>query len=54
MRDRAWATPDGYVGTPGPSWLYRWSRTLAQASSFTADPDVRAWVTAGADAATRR
>jgi peptidoglycan-N-acetylglucosamine deacetylase len=54
LRDRAYATPDAYVGSHGPSWLYRWSRTLAPASSFTADPEVPAWVIALQQAAGRR
>lgn len=43
MRDRAYATPDAYVGKNGPSWLFRWSRTIAPASDFRADPDMPAW-----------
>jgi peptidoglycan/xylan/chitin deacetylase (PgdA/CDA1 family) len=46
MRDKAYLTPDVYVGKWGPSWLYRWARTLAPASSFRDDPDVPAWVMA--------
>jgi hypothetical protein len=46
MRDPAYATPDAYVGAHGPSWLYRWSRTIAPAVNFAADPEVPAWVTA--------
>lgn len=48
MRDRAYATPDVYVGKPGPSWLFRWSRTIAPASDFRADPEIPAWVFADA------
>jgi len=54
MRDKAYATPDAFVGRHGPSWLYRWSRTLAPASSFRDDPDVPAWVTAAYQAAQAR
>jgi peptidoglycan-N-acetylglucosamine deacetylase len=43
IRDRAYATPDAYVGRTGPSWLFRWSRTIAPASDFRADPDMPAW-----------
>ena len=43
MRDRAYATPDAYVGRNGPSWLFRWSRTIAPASDFRADPDMPEW-----------
>jgi hypothetical protein len=46
MRDKAYATPDVYAGKWGPSWLFRWSRTIAPGSDFKADPDVPAWVTA--------
>jgi peptidoglycan/xylan/chitin deacetylase (PgdA/CDA1 family) len=46
MRDSAYATPDVYVGRRGPSWLVRWSRTIAPASNFRADPEVPAWVMA--------
>jgi len=44
MRDKAYATPDAYVGKTGPSWLFRWSRTIAPMSDFRADPEVPAWV----------
>jgi peptidoglycan/xylan/chitin deacetylase (PgdA/CDA1 family) len=54
MRDKAYATPDAFVGRNGPSWLYRWSRTLAPASSFRDDPEVPAWVTAAYEAAQAR
>lgn len=53
MRDRAYATPDVFVGRHGPSWLFRWSRTLAPASNFSADPEVPAWVMALFQAAQR-
>ncbi len=54
MRDAAYATPDAYVGTHGPSWLFRWSRTIAPASNFSAGPQVPAWVMALFQAAQRR
>jgi peptidoglycan-N-acetylglucosamine deacetylase len=44
MRDPAYATPDAFVGRQGPTWLFRWSRTLNPKSDFRADPDVPAWV----------
>ena len=44
MRDKAYATPDAYVGQTGPSWLFRWSRTIAPTSDFREDPEVPAWV----------
>jgi peptidoglycan/xylan/chitin deacetylase (PgdA/CDA1 family) len=46
MRDPAYATPDVFVGTHGPSWLFRWSRTIAPSADFSADPEVPAWVMA--------
>jgi hypothetical protein len=46
MRDKAYRTPDIYVGKTGPSWLFRWSRTIAPTSSFREDPEVPAWVMA--------
>jgi len=45
VADRAYATPDVYVGRFGPTWLFRWSRTLAPASSFKRDPEPPEWVT---------
>lgn len=45
LRDKAYATPDVFVGRSGPSWLFRWSRTIAPASSFRDEPEVPAWVT---------
>ncbi|MEO5822522.1 MAG: polysaccharide deacetylase family protein [Vicinamibacteraceae bacterium] len=53
MADRAYHTPDAYVGSHGPTWLFRWSRTLAPTSDFRADPEPPAWVTAAAEAARR-
>jgi peptidoglycan/xylan/chitin deacetylase (PgdA/CDA1 family) len=49
--DRAYATPDVYVGRFGPTWLFRWSRTLAPASNFKGDPEPPEWVTTLADQA---
>ena len=46
MRDKAYATPDVYAGKTGPSWLFRWSRTIAPASNFRDDPEVPSWVLA--------
>jgi peptidoglycan/xylan/chitin deacetylase (PgdA/CDA1 family) len=54
MADPAYATPDVYVGRWGPTWLFRWSRTLAPTSDFRADPELPAWVTTLAEAANRR
>jgi peptidoglycan/xylan/chitin deacetylase (PgdA/CDA1 family) len=54
LRDKAYATPDAFVGRNGPSWLFRWSRTLAPAASFREDPEVPAWVMGLYEAAQRR
>lgn len=53
LEDRAYASAETYVGRHGPSWLFRWSRTLAPASDFRADPEVPAWVIAAAQQAQR-
>ena len=45
MRDEAYRTPDVYVGVSGPTWLFRWSRSLGQTISFKDDPEPQAWVT---------
>jgi hypothetical protein len=34
------------VGLSGPTWLFRWSKSLGQAISFKDDPEPPAWVTA--------
>jgi peptidoglycan/xylan/chitin deacetylase (PgdA/CDA1 family) len=39
MKDDAYRTRDTYVGTYGPTWLFRWSRSLGQTISFKDDPD---------------
>jgi hypothetical protein len=44
MKDPAYATAETYVGRNGPTWLFRWSRTLDPKSDFRANPDVPAWV----------
>jgi peptidoglycan/xylan/chitin deacetylase (PgdA/CDA1 family) len=44
LKDPAYATPETFVGRTGPTWLFRWSRSLAPTSDFRADPDVPAWV----------
>jgi peptidoglycan/xylan/chitin deacetylase (PgdA/CDA1 family) len=54
MRDKAYATPDVFVGKSGPSWLFRWSRTIAPTSSFREDPEVPTWVMALYQAARKR
>jgi peptidoglycan/xylan/chitin deacetylase (PgdA/CDA1 family) len=54
MKDPAYATPDAYVGAHGPSWLFRWSLTIAPGSNFSAEPAVPGWVMALFQAAQRR
>lgn len=54
MRHPAYGTPDAYVGRTGPTWLFRWSRTIAPASNFRADPEVPAWVVQAAQAVDAR
>jgi len=49
MRDEAYRTPDTYVGASGPTWLFRWSRSLGQTISFKDDPEPPAWVTSRSD-----
>lgn len=38
MTDAAYRTRDTYVGATGPTWLFRWSRSLGQRVSFAGDP----------------
>ncbi len=45
MRDAAYATPDTWVGKGGPTWLFRWSRSLGTTISFADEPDPPTWVT---------
>jgi peptidoglycan/xylan/chitin deacetylase (PgdA/CDA1 family) len=44
MTDRAYATPDTMVSASGPTWLWRWARTLGARVSAEGDPEVPAWV----------
>ena len=44
MSDRAYATPDTLVSTSGPTWFWRWARTLGVKLSAAGDPEVPAWV----------
>ena len=45
MADPAYRTPDTLVSDYGPTWLWRWMKSLGMNVSFAADPDVPAWVT---------
>ena len=44
MADPAYQTPDTLVTSYGPSWLWRWSRSLGQDISFRGDPDPPEWI----------
>lgn len=44
MADPAYATPDTMVSAHGPTWFWRWARTLNVRLSPEGDPEVPAWV----------
>ena len=44
MADPAYQTKDTLVSAKGPTWLWRWMRSLGQNLSFAEDPEVPAWV----------
>lgn len=44
MADRAYATPDTTVSASGPTWFWRWARTLGVKLSPVGDPEVPEWV----------
>ena len=44
MKDAAYATPDEYVGTSGPSWLHRWRVGKNLTSRLPEEPDPPQWV----------
>jgi peptidoglycan/xylan/chitin deacetylase (PgdA/CDA1 family) len=44
LKDPAYATSDGYIGTKGPSWIHRWSLTLAGRWRLEEEPDPPKWV----------
>ena len=44
MADPAYGTADATVSTSGPTWLWRWARTLGIRLSPEGDPEVPAWV----------
>jgi len=44
LADSAYATPDGYVGRYGISWLHRWRKGLGLPSRLREEPDPPAWV----------
>jgi len=44
MQDPAYRTADTLVTRAGPSWLWRWSRSLGMEVSFAEDPEPPQWV----------
>lgn len=44
MRDSAYQTKDTVVSERGPTWLWRWSKSLGLSISFKDDPDPPQWV----------
>jgi peptidoglycan/xylan/chitin deacetylase (PgdA/CDA1 family) len=44
MKDAAYATPDEFVGTDGPSWLHRWRVAKKLPSRMKDEPDPPQWV----------
>lgn len=44
LADSAYATPDGYVGRWGISWLHRWRAGLGLPSRLREEPDPPAWI----------
>lgn len=49
LRDPAYASPDGYAGPHGPSWLRRWSLGLGRPTTKKGQPDPPDWVQAAYD-----
>lgn len=44
LADPAYATPDGYVGSFGPSWVHRWRAGMGLESAIPREPDPPEWV----------
>ena len=44
MKDAAYATPDTFVGTAGPSWLHRWRVSRNLPPRLRDEPDPPQWV----------
>lgn len=44
MADKAYATADAWVGTFGPSWLYRWAWASGKKVSDSTEPQAPAWM----------
>lgn len=53
LKDPAYASPDGYIGPRGPSWLLRWSKGLGKATTRKGQPDPPEWVQARYEALPR-
>ena len=45
MRDQAYRTPETWVGRAGPTWLFRWARSLGKTVSFAGEPEPPQWLT---------
>lgn len=44
MSDPAYQTKDTLVAQRGPTWLWRWSKSLGQNISFKDDPEIPQWI----------
>jgi len=44
MADPAYATKDTLVSSSGPTWLWRWMRSLGMSVNFKDDPELPRWV----------
>ena len=44
MADPAYQTKDTLVSEKGPTWLWRWMRSLGKNLSFAEDPEPPGWV----------
>jgi peptidoglycan-N-acetylglucosamine deacetylase len=53
MEDKAYHTPDGFIGKSGPSWLHRWGLTLGVTEALKGEPELPAWVMDAYRAASR-
>jgi hypothetical protein len=53
LKDPAYASPDGYIGPRGPSWLLRWAKGLGKATTKKGQPDPPEWITAKFEARRR-
>ena len=44
MTDPAYATEDSFVTAHGPTWLFRWMKSMGKKVSFRGDPEPPPWV----------